>query len=155
LPAAHVKAPAAGLEKNDQRCRSRGASFDYRLKGEHAMQYLLVCCFDETQWAQMPKAPKDRMMQEYSEFIQSVVQSGHYRTGALLQPTSMATTVREKHGKSVTTDGPFAETKDQLGGYHMVECQDLDQPRAIARHIPTLRVGGAIEVRPVMLESEL
>jgi hypothetical protein len=93
-------------------------------------------------------------MQEYGEFIQGIVKSGHYRAGAKLQPTSMATTVREQQGKRITTDGPFAETKEQLGGFHLVECQDLDEAIAIAARIPTLRVGGSVEVRPVMPASE-
>ena len=118
------------------------------------MQYMLMCCFDEERWAKMPEARQGKIMQEYSEFIQGIVQSGHFRAGAKLQPTSMATTVREKHGKRVTTDGPFAETKEQLGGYHLVECQDLDEAIAIAGRIPTLRVGASIEVRPVVPTSE-
>jgi hypothetical protein len=118
------------------------------------MQYQLMCCFDETQWAQMPEAPKDQIMQAYSEFIQGIVKSGPYRAGALLQPASMATTVRAKHSKLVTTAGPCAETKDQRWGYHPVECQELDQAGAIARRIPTLRAGGAIEVWSGMQESK-
>ncbi len=118
------------------------------------MQYMLLCCFDETRWAQLPDAQKGQIMQEYSEFIQGIVESGHYRAGAQLQPTSLATTVREPHGKRMITDGPFAETKEQLGGYHIIECQDLDEALAIAGRIPTLRVGGVIEVRPVVPPSE-
>jgi hypothetical protein len=118
------------------------------------MQYMLLCCFDEERWATMPDAQKDQIMQEYSAFIQGIVKSGHYRAGARLQPTSMATTVREQQGKRITTDGPFAETKEQLGGFHLVECQDLDEAIAIAARIPTLRVGGSVEVRPVMPASE-
>jgi hypothetical protein len=118
------------------------------------MQYMLMCCFDETRWAQMPEAQKLKVMEEYGEFVQGIVKSGHYRAGAQLQPTSMATTVRETNGKRITTDGPFAETKEQLGGYHLVECRDLDEAISIAARIPTLRVGGAIEVRPVIPTSE-
>jgi len=118
------------------------------------MQYMLMCCFDETRWAQLPDAQKDQIMQEYSEFIQGIVKSGHFRAGARLHPTSMATTVREQHGQRITTDGPFAESKEQLGGYHLIECQDLDEALAIAGRIPTLRVGGVIEVRPVVPASE-
>lgn len=117
------------------------------------MQYPLLCCFDETRWAQMPDAQRDQIMQEYREFIQDIVTSGHYRASAKLQPTAMATTVRQKGGKLITTDGPFAETKEQLGGYHLIACQDLDEALAIAGRIPTLRVGAAIEVRPVMPPS--
>jgi hypothetical protein len=118
------------------------------------MQYLLLCCFDETRWAQLPEAQKDQIMQEYDAFIQSLVTSGHLRASARLHPTAMATTVREQHGQRLITDGPFAETKEQLGGYHLVECQDLDEALALAGRIPTLRAGGAIEVRPVRPTSE-
>jgi hypothetical protein len=118
------------------------------------MQYLLMCCFDETRWAQLPDAQKGQIMQEYRAFMQGIVTSGHFRAGAKLHPSSMATTVREQHGKLLTTDGPFAETKEQLGGYHLVECQDLDEALALAGRIPTLRVGGVVEVRPVVPASE-
>jgi hypothetical protein len=66
----------------------------------------------------------------------------------------MATTLREKNGRLITIDGPFVESKEQLGGYHLVECKDLDEALAIARRIPTLRVGGSIEVRPVVSGSQ-
>jgi hypothetical protein len=114
------------------------------------MQYMLLCCFDEERWAQLPDAQKDEIMHEYDAFIQGIVKSGHYRAGAKLQPTSKASTIRQRAGERVVTDGPFAETKEQLGGYHLVECQDLDEALAIAGRIPTLRVGGSIEVRPVV-----
>lgn len=117
------------------------------------MQYMLMCGFDETRWASLPDAQKNRIMQEYGEFVQGIVRSGHYRAGARLQPASMTTTLRERNGKLVTTDGPFAETKEQLGGYHLIECQDLDEAIAIAARIPTLRAGGVVEVRPVMPTS--
>ena len=118
------------------------------------MQYMLLCCFDEERWATMPEAQKGQIMREYDEFIQGIVKSGHLRASAKLHPTLMATTVREQHGKRIITDGPFAETKEQLGGYHIIECQDLDEALAIAGRIPTLHVGGAIEVRPVVPPSE-
>jgi hypothetical protein len=115
------------------------------------MQYMLLCCFDEERWMQMPQ--KEQIMQEYDAFIQGIVKSGHYRAGAKLQPTTLASTVRQKEGKRVITDGPFAETKEQFGGYHLVECQDLDEALEIAGRIPTLRFGGSIEVRPVAPSS--
>ena len=118
------------------------------------MQYMLMCCFDETLWAQMPDAQKDNIMQEYGACIQGIVKSGHLRASTKLHPSSMATTLREKNGKLVTTDGPFADSKEQLGGYHLVECRDLDEAMAIAGRIPTLRVGGSIEVRPVVPASQ-
>ncbi len=113
------------------------------------MQYMLMCCFDEKQWAKMPEAQKHGIMEQYAEFEQDIVKSGHFRAGAKLQPTSTTTTLREKNGKLITTDGPFAETKEQLGGYHLVECKDLDEAISIAKRIPTLRAGGVVEVRPV------
>ena len=118
------------------------------------MQYMLMCCFDETLWANLPEAQKDKIMQEYSELIQGIVKSGHFRGGAQLQPISTSTTVRERNGKLITIDGPFAETKEQLGGYYLVECRDLDEAISIAARIPSVRVGGSIEVRPVLPGSQ-
>lgn len=80
--------------------------------------------------------------------IQDLVKSGQLRSGGQLRSTSSATTLRMENGKAVLTDGPFAETKEQLGGYHLVDCKELDEALAIAARIPTLPVGGAIEVRP-------
>ena len=88
-------------------------------------------------------------MREYGEFQREIERSGHHRFGAKLGSSSTATTVRERNGKPVITDGPFAETKEQLGGYHLVECANLDEAIAIARRIPTLAAGGSIEVRPL------
>jgi hypothetical protein len=118
------------------------------------MQYLLMCYFDETLWEQMPDAQKGQIMEEYGAFAQGIVQSGHCRASAKLQPASAATTVRERNGKRVITDGPFAETKEQLGGYFLVECRDRAEALAIAGRIPTLRAGGAVAVRPVAWASQ-
>jgi hypothetical protein len=112
------------------------------------MQYMLMCCIDEKAWTQLPDSEKDGVMREYGALIQSLVKSGQFRGGGPLAPASSATTVRMTNGKTVFTDGPFAETKEQLGGYHLVDCKDLDEALAIAARIPTLPVGGAIEVRP-------
>src|SRR4030066_1247650 len=111
------------------------------------MQYMLMCCFDEKAWEAFPEPQKDKVMEEYGKFIQGIVKSGHSRAGGKLTPSPTAATVREKNGKSVTLDGPFAETKEQIGGYHLVECKDLDEALSIAKRIPSLRVGGAVEVR--------
>ena len=94
-------------------------------------------------------------MQEYGELMQAIEKSGRVRASAKLQPSSSGTTVREQNGKPFITDGPFAETKEQLGGYHVVECKDLDEAISVALSFPTLRVGGAIEVRPVEPPSEM
>ena len=89
------------------------------------------------------------MFAAYREYTQGIIKSGHMRAGDALQPTSTATTVRVRDGKTLTTDGPFAETKEQLGGYYLVEAKDLDEATKLAAGIPGARVG-SIEVRPVM-----
>jgi len=90
------------------------------------------------------------MSAEYGTYTQSIVQSGHFKAGDGLQPTSTATTVRVRDGKTLATDGPFAETREQLGGYYLVEARDLDAAIAMAARIPGAR-DGSIEVRPVMI----
>ena len=90
------------------------------------------------------------MMKEYGDFTQSIVKSGNMRAGDALQPTSTATTVRVRDGKTLSTDGPFAETKEQLGGYYLIEAKDLDEATKIAARIPGARTG-SIEVRPVIV----
>jgi hypothetical protein len=111
------------------------------------VQYLLMCCFDEERWQAIPPPQQNRIMQDYGQFVESIVHSGHYLGGAKLQPSANAVTVRAANGKTVATDGPFAETKEHLGGYHLVECKDLDEAISIAARIPTIHVGGAVEVR--------
>lgn len=117
------------------------------------MKYLLMCCFDETQWEQLPDNTQNQIMQDYGELIQALVKSSHYQAGAKLHGSATATTLRGKDGKVSIVDGPFAETKEQLGGYHLVECKDLDEALSIARRIPTLPFGGVVEVRPLMEEQ--
>ena len=114
------------------------------------MQYMLLCCIDEANWAGLANGDRDQVMKEYDAFVQGIVTSGHYRAGGRLDGVATSTTLRERNGRLITTDGPFAETKEQLGGYHLIECRDLDEALAIARRIPTLRVGGAVEVRPMI-----
>lgn len=113
------------------------------------MQYMLMCCFDEKQWQEISQPQRDGIMSKYGEVVESLVRSGHYVAGGKLQSTSAATTVRGRNGKPAVTDGPFAETKEQLGGYHLIECRDLDEAISIAKRIPTIPFGGAVEVRPL------
>ena len=113
------------------------------------MQYLLMCCFEEKAWNAIPEQERDGVMREYAAWIDGAAASGHYRAGGKLKPSAVSTTVRVKNGKPVITDGPFAETREQLGGYHVLDCRDLDEALALAARIPTLRVGGTIEVRPL------
>jgi len=115
------------------------------------MQYMLLIYDDEKSWERMPESERGVIFQQYMDFTQGIIKSGHHKGGAPLQPTSTATTVRQKGGKVVTTDGPFVETKEQLGGYYLVEAKNLDEAIDIAKRIPSVRVGGVIEVRPVMV----
>src|SRR6185295_4349689 len=96
------------------------------------MEYMLLIYENEAE--AKGRSPEDakRMFGEYGEFTQSIVKSGHFKAGAPLQPVSTATTVRVRGGKQLVTDGPFAETREQLGGYYIVEAKDLDEARAIA-----------------------
>jgi hypothetical protein len=111
------------------------------------MQYLLMCCIDETEWAKLPDSQRARVMEEYGNLIHELKTSGRLLAGAQLDRSASAVTVREKNGKPHITDGPFAETKEQLGGYHLIDCKDRDEAVSIARQIPTLALGGSIEVR--------
>ena len=114
------------------------------------MQYLLMCCFEESRWAKLPEVERDRIMSQYGKLVQELKQRGTLLAGAKLDAASRAVTVREKNGSALLIDGPFAETKEQLGGYHLIECQDRDEAVAIARRIPTLAAGGTVEVRPLL-----
>lgn len=114
------------------------------------MQYLLMCCFEETKWQKLPSSERSRIMSPYGAFVGELRESGHLLSGAKLAPSADAVTVREKNGRPVITDGPFAETKEQLGGYHLVECRDRQEAIAIAQRIPTLAAGGTVEVRPLV-----
>jgi hypothetical protein len=89
-------------------------------------------------------------MDEYGTLIRQLKNSGKLLAGAKLDVCNSAVTLREQDGKTVVTDGPFAETKEQLGGYHLIECKDRDEAVAVARRIPTFAVGGTVEVRPVL-----
>ena len=114
------------------------------------MQYLLLIYDPEKAWAEMPEAERNKLFSEYMTFTNDIKTSGHYRAGDALQPTHTATTVRVRDGKISTTDGPFAETREQLGGYYLVEAKDLDEATKIAARIPSAKIG-SIEVRPVMV----
>jgi hypothetical protein len=114
------------------------------------MPYLLMIYRNEAELGTMGPADRKQMTAEYGAFTQSIIQSGHFKAGDGLQPSTTATTVRVRDGKVMTTDGPFAETREQLGGYYLVEAKDLDTALGIAARIPGARTG-SIEVRPVMI----
>ena len=117
------------------------------------MKYLCLIYADESVWMNMPKAEADSMVAEYMAFTERTKKSGHYVGGNRLQPIGSASTVRVRNGQLSATDGPFAETKEQLGGYYLIEARDLNDAIQVASQIPGARVG-SIEVRPVA-ESHL
>jgi len=103
------------------------------------MKYMLLIYDNEQAWGRLNEVEK----------TQEIRSSGHYLAGAQLHPTGTATSVRVREGKQLVTDGPFAETHEQLGGYYLIEARDLDEANAIAARIPSARLG-TIEVRPVV-----
>lgn len=112
------------------------------------MKYLLLIYHDETSWDALSEAEQQRIYGEYRSFTEDIVKSGHFCAGEELQPTRTASTVRVRDGRTLLTDGPFAETREQLGGFYMIEAKDLDEATAIAARIPSAK-DGSIEVRPV------
>jgi hypothetical protein len=118
------------------------------MKQERNMQYLLMIYSNEAEYAKLDPATSKKMSDEFETFTKDIIQSGNFKAGDRLQPISTATTVRIRDGKTMTTDGPFAETREQLGGYYLVEAKDLDAALAIAARIPGARYG-SIEVRPI------
>ncbi|HEY6309125.1 MAG TPA: YciI family protein [Candidatus Angelobacter sp.] len=115
------------------------------------MQYLLLIYETEAQWDAVKEPDKQKIYQQYRALIGDLQKSGNYKGGHQLQPISTATTVRARNGKTAVTDAPFAETKEQLGGYFLVEAKDLDDALAIAARIPSAQTG-SIEVRPVVMQ---
>ena len=113
------------------------------------MKYLCLIYDEEKSMATMSKSDSDAFMGEYFQFTEGIKKSGHYVGGEALQPVSTATTVRVRNGKISTTDGPFAETKEQLGGFYFIEARDLNDAIQVASRIPSARLG-SIEVRPVV-----
>jgi len=113
------------------------------------MQYVLLIYGAEDRWGKLDSSERDKILQEYMAFGKSIAASGNYRAGNELDVTAKATTVRMRDGKRLVTDGPFAETKEQLGGFYLVEAKDLDEAIAIAARIPSAR-WGTIEVRPII-----
>jgi hypothetical protein len=111
------------------------------------MRYLLLCCFDEMRWNALADTQRGQIMREYGDLLRGLDQSGQHLATGKLQSTSTAATVRARNGRATVIDGPFAETKEQLGGYHLVECATRDEAIAIAQRIPTIPFGGAVEVR--------
>lgn len=113
------------------------------------MRYLCLIYDDEKKMAEMSKAEGDAFMGEYFAFTEEVRKSGHMVAGEALHPVHTATTLRIRTGQLSTTDGPFAETKEQLGGFYLIEAKDLNEAIQVASRIPSARTG-SVEVRPVV-----
>ena len=113
------------------------------------MRYLLLMCRDEERWGALSTQERVAAYQEAVAYSEDLRKRGIYQSGNPLELSSTATTVRMERGRIVTTDGPFAETKEQLGGYNIVEAKDLDEVLAIVARHPLLRSHHSIEVRPV------
>ena len=113
------------------------------------MQYMLLIYEDEQRWHSMPDEERNALFGEYFAYTDELRRAGAYVAGDPLHPTSSATTVSVRDGETLTTDGPFAETKEQLGGYYIVDVESLDEALEWARKIPSARLG-SIEVRPIM-----
>ena len=113
------------------------------------MKYMLLIYDNEKNWQGASKAAQGEMMTEYRKFTNEIKESGNFLGGEALQPIATATTVRVREGKRLQTDGPFAETKEQLGGYYLLEAANLDEALEWAARVPSAR-HGAIEVRPLV-----
>ena len=112
------------------------------------MKYILLIYHEEQAWDRLTEQERQDIYSEYGRFTQEIMASGHYAGGSELHPVSTATSVRMRDGKVLSTDGPFADTKEQLGGYYIIEAENLDEAIGIAARIPSARVG-TIEVRPL------
>lgn len=117
------------------------------------MQFMMLIYHQEADWSKKSAEDREAMYREYREFRQNIVNDGQFRAGSELAPVSSATTVRIREGKRQVTDGPFVETKEQLGGYFLIEARSFDEAIAIAAKIPSASVG-SIEVRPIVEHNQ-
>jgi len=115
------------------------------------MQYLLMIYNSESGWDKLSEAEQQKMKNGFGQLRDDLTPAGKFVGGNQLQPVATATTVRFNSGKKAVTDGPFAETKEQLGGYFLVEAKDLDEALSIASRMPL--IDGSVEIRPVVLRG--
>jgi len=113
------------------------------------MQYMLLIYQNDEEYEKLTDTERASIPAQYGQFYRSVREGGHLKGGNELKPTSTATTVRIRNDKRAVTDGPFAETKEYLIGYFVIEAKDLDEAISLAARIPSARCG-AIEVRPIV-----
>jgi hypothetical protein len=113
------------------------------------MKYLCLIYDEERDWAAMPSSESGAYLAECMAVQESIVADGHFLAGEALEQVAAAVTLRIRNGKLSTTDGPFAETKEQLGGFYLIEARDMDEAVRVAARIPSSRTG-CVEVRPVV-----
>jgi uncharacterized protein YndB with AHSA1/START domain len=114
------------------------------------MQYALLIYGNEADAEKAPPAAREAILRDFDAFTVSILKAGKLRGGEALQPTPTATSVRFKDGRLVTTDGPFGQTKEQLGGFYLIDASNLDDALEIASRVPSVRAGGTVEIRPVL-----
>ena len=112
------------------------------------MKYMLLIYHDQQSWDAVPESERQQIYGEFRQLREELVARGQFVTGSQLQPTSTATSVRVRDGKELVTDGPFAETHEQLGGYFLIEAENLDEATSIAAKIPSAKTG-TVEIRPL------
>jgi hypothetical protein len=117
------------------------------------MKYMLLIYQDEPSWNALSEAERQQIYLDYRKLRDELQSTGQFVTGSQLQPIATATTVRVREGKELVTDGPFAETHEQLGGYFLIEAKNLDEATSIAARIPSARAG-SVEVRPLVETAE-
>ncbi len=113
------------------------------------MKYLLLIYHEEERWNEIGEPARQRMYGEYRKLREQLQEGGQFLGGSQLQPTTAATSVRLREGKELVTDGPFAETHEQLGGYFLIDVTTLDEAIAVAKRIPSARMG-TVEIRPIV-----
>ncbi|HUK53774.1 MAG TPA: YciI family protein [Candidatus Binatia bacterium] len=113
------------------------------------MKFILLIYDEEKAWAKLSQSEQQKIMAEYRALGESLKASGHYLSGSQLAPVASAASVRVRQAKRMVTDGPFAETREQLGGYFLIEARDRDEAIAIAQRVPSARMG-TVEVRPLV-----
>ncbi len=114
------------------------------------MRYILLIYGDEKAFADMDPGQASETMEAYDKYSNWLVEKGWMRAGDPLADTGQATTIRQRNGEVLTIDGPYAETKEQLGGYYIVECANLDEALEAAKALPAVAAGGSVEVRPII-----
>jgi hypothetical protein len=114
------------------------------------MKYMLLIVGDESQWADRSEEEQAAAMKSWEDYTQALVDAGSFVAGEGLQTSTTATTLRVAGGERILTDGPFAETKEQVGGFYVIDCANLDEAIDWAARLPSSEAGGITEIRPVM-----